>query len=776
MILLCTFATEEYAGSAELLRSTALAVGKVDGVVVYTPDSVPLSPEFLPHARGAGLWSWNPTVISKALAETGPGDVVIYSDAGSAIVGDLRPLAASVARSASGIGVFRLGEWSDGRHTLDKWTRPSVLDRLLGSSSVHQIGANFTVWHNRATTPTFLAEYKALCTLENLRDEDGFQHRHNQSVLSALVKRVPHMRDVTQFGVNDPKLSVDDSDAPLVHAHRMAITAFPRISVITPTTGNKAQLSRCIASVQAQTQPGVEHVIVVDGAEREADAREVVATFVNKMPITVIVLPHASGKNKWNGHRIYAGVPFLLPGSEYVAFLDEDNWYHPAHLATLCDLMKFKGLAWAHSLRTVHSDSGDMQCYDLCESLGVLGDFADPSSLIMTRDVAMRISEFWNKPARPVGKTEADRDVYSALARFGGGGTTGLHTSRYMTGNRTDSVTAEFFAQNNRKVSVVYVFHFGRRQTSDALFHEGTPFQEWQQTLLAPLKERVFLANGYLAPDVIPPGATVLVNMCDPASLPEDVLSRRDLLRIGYTAEGPNIRHTAQWDPEFLKARFDKVLTYWEPCLRALGPVGVKCPFIYRIVDNDISHARPVAFNKKRLCVMVLERRDLTGVYRVKNVDQTLACLDRSRENLVRGLRDVVVVGESWKGLDGVNVYKGSSNRFIDNTTVLRYMEGFTFGLVVDNCDAEGYVSEKVFDCLVAGIIPVYLGSDASVVLPKDVYVNVRDFETTEALQAHLDALDVDAYAHAIRSKREAILSSVSPNVYANLVCKIIFG
>ena len=37
-------------------------------------------------------------------------------------------------------------------------------------------------------------------------------------------------------------------------------------------------------------------------------------------------------------------------------------------------------------------------------------------------------------------------------------------------------------------------------------------------------------------------------------------------------------------------------------------------------------------------------------------------------------------------------------------------MQGYTFALIVENCDAQGYASEKLYDALIAGAIPLYYG------------------------------------------------------------------
>ena len=96
-----------------------------------------------------------------------------------------------------------------------------------------------------------------------------------------------------------------------------------RIQVITPTIGTK-YLQQAIDSVYNQTIP-VEHLIVADGGF-EAELK-----LYNNC--NMVFLPENTGRNGWNGHRVYATMP-LLSNADYILFLDEDNWFEPCLLYT----------------------------------------------------------------------------------------------------------------------------------------------------------------------------------------------------------------------------------------------------------------------------------------------------------------------------------------------------------------------------------------------------------------------------------------------------------
>lgn len=66
----------------------------------------------------------------------------------------------------------------------------------------------------------------------------------------------------------------------------------------------------------------------------------------------------------------------------------------------------------------------------------------------------------------------------------------------------------------------------------------------------------------------------------------------------------------------------------------------------------------------------------------------------------------------------------------------------YRFAICFENESAPGYVTEKIFDCLVAGTVPVYLGApDIARVVPEGCYVDMRRFKGFQEMHEHLKAL-----------------------------------
>lgn len=107
-----------------------------------------------------------------------------------------------------------------------------------------------------------------------------------------------------------------------------------KTTVITPTIGTQ-RLRDAIVSVQEQSVR-CNHLVVVDGAQYESNVRAIFHD--TKFYGDVIVLPENTGGRwngyRWNGHRIYAGIPAIV-NTEFISFLDEDNWYKPRFVETM---------------------------------------------------------------------------------------------------------------------------------------------------------------------------------------------------------------------------------------------------------------------------------------------------------------------------------------------------------------------------------------------------------------------------------------------------------
>jgi hypothetical protein len=73
----------------------------------------------------------------------------------------------------------------------------------------------------------------------------------------------------------------------------------------------------------------------------------------------------------------------------------------------------------------------------------------------------------------------------------------------------------------------------------------------------------------------------------------------------------------------------------------------------------------------------------------------------------------------------------------------------------------KGYVTEKIFDCLYAGTIPLYLGAnDITDLIPEEVYIDCRKFSSWEKMLAKVMAM-TDKEIRSMRQAGRAFIQSV---------------
>lgn len=230
-----------------------------------------------------------------------------------------------------------------------------------------------------------------------------------------------------------------------------------KVAVITPTIGTK-YLEKNLDSVSKQTYKNINHVVVCDGPFHENRVRNVIKNF----NVTSFFLPENTGANGYNGHRIYASVPYLID-ADYFIFLDEDNWIDENHVETLIETAK--SCDWAFSLRKIVDGNGEYVCNDDCESLGLwhtcLSEqefFVDVGCYFLPKRIAIQTAPIWYRRARhPEEQPEVDRLLIQVLRQNKlTYQTTSEYTLNYRVGNRIDSVQSEFFVKGNEFMQQKY--------------------------------------------------------------------------------------------------------------------------------------------------------------------------------------------------------------------------------------------------------------------------------------------------------------------------------
>ncbi len=137
--------------------------------------------------------------------------------------------------------------------------------------------------------------------------------------------------------------------------------------VVTPTKNRPDRLIRAMESVAAQTGVTTRHIVIGDDCPYLADAHHAerlrrrfpTATIRNVQPgdlpgVSIQELQYVSARL---AHLRNLGI--RMADAPYVAHLDDDNVFHPAHLSSLVDLLRDDPSAQvAHSWRRLLTEDG----------------------------------------------------------------------------------------------------------------------------------------------------------------------------------------------------------------------------------------------------------------------------------------------------------------------------------------------------------------------------------------------------------------------------------
>jgi len=101
------------------------------------------------------------------------------------------------------------------------------------------------------------------------------------------------------------------------------------------------------------------------------------------------------------------------------------------------------------------------------------------------------------------------------------------------------------------------------------------------------------------------------------------------------------------------------------------------------------------------------------------------------------------------------NLYHGSVR---DKIKTLR---NYSFCLCLENMSYPSYVTEKIFDCLKAGTVPIYLGApDIEEYVPVECFIHVSRFKSPQALFEYINNISDDEYETYVAAGQKFITSS----------------
>lgn len=154
-----------------------------------------------------------------------------------------------------------------------------------------------------------------------------------------------------------------------------------------------------------------------------------------------------------------------------------------------------------------------------------------------------------------------------------------------------------------------------------------------------------------------------------------------------------------------------------------------------------------VWWSKHLFLKLFFEKTFYSNVFKFNNV-----ALQEERLNHIAslvGVKSLDLFGRGWDRLTGLPPYwqKKLSQAFKTDVPQqseikLITLRNYKFCLCFENAKFPGYVTEKMIEAIVAGVVPVYLGApDIVNLIPPECYVDIRNFQTPQKLVDYLHSM-----------------------------------
>jgi hypothetical protein len=157
-------------------------------------------------------------------------------------------------------------------------------------------------------------------------------------------------------------------------------------------------------------------------------------------------------------------------------------------------------------------------------------------------------------------------------------------------------------------------------------------------------------------------------------------------------------------------------------------------PFLMPLKSNLLS------FEKKKLCTMVAR-------HWTKERVEIINFFEKKPKN------EFEFYGSNPGNFSKNLMYKGSIAGLYNSEDKIEVLNHYKFCFCFENSFIPGYITEKIFVCLAAGCIPVYLGAPNILeYIPKDCFIDYGDFESLEELYCFMKEMSKEIYNKYIKN------------------------
>ena len=95
----------------------------------------------------------------------------------------------------------------------------------------------------------------------------------------------------------------------------------------------------------------------------------------------------------------------------------------------------------------------------------------------------------------------------------------------------------------------------------------------------------------------------------------------------------------------------------------------------------------------------------------------------------------------------------------------IAFLSQYKFNIAFENADIDGYITEKLMDCFLAGTVPIYWGSSRDLApFPKSAVICAHDYPDFDSLVARIREVDEDDELYMSILRANPLLNGMKPN------------
>jgi len=178
------------------------------------------------------------------------------------------------------------------------------------------------------------------------------------------------------------------------------------------------------------------------------------------------------------------------------------------------------------------------------------------------------------------------------------------------------------------------------------------------------------------------------------------------------------------------------------------------------------SHYYRVPYNEKKLLTMICGNK-------ISNIQNELYSKRREVIDFFeKQSGEFDLYGFGWDKVELKN-YRGTVDKKLETLSKYKYSICFE-----NMCGVNGYITEKIFDCFFAGVVPVYWGAeDIESYIPTDAFIDMRKFENIEQMQEFIEGICEEDYNNYLKAaakflESDAFINKFSVDAYIRSISK----